>query len=241
MDWLGGHLVRWAHSWGQPTKWLTFMSLALPWWSWSGAQAWPRCKSQQLECNACSAFLPPEICWGTCMMAKKGTLINMRLMPSLWLGATWKLEGAGLPCVPGFSSHGPSSQMYPQLEAWRQWRMLWSVFIMHYMNKIKGKFSSHFNFTFILFCVKRTIPISFMLKGLNRITAQELIFQKTFVWLWNYILYNLLPVIEPDLPLHFLNKGSEVSFMYLQRNLTNCSEYKQAEHMIFGCNPMWLL
>lgn len=79
--------------------------------------------------------------------------INMSLMPSLWLGATWKLAGAGLPLVPDFSSQGSSSQMYPQHEAWMQWHMLWSVFIMHYMNKIKREFSSHFNFTFILFCV----------------------------------------------------------------------------------------
>lgn len=47
--------------------------VTLPWWSLSGAQAWPRWKLQQLECSACSAFLPPEICLGTCMMAKQGT------------------------------------------------------------------------------------------------------------------------------------------------------------------------
>lgn len=65
IGWFGGHLVA---SWSQPTKWLMFTCLALPWWSWSVAQAWPGWKSQQLECNACSAFLPIVICLG----GKKG-------------------------------------------------------------------------------------------------------------------------------------------------------------------------
>lgn len=57
---------------------------------------------------------------------------------------------------------------------------------LHEQNQRKIFFT--FKFHVILFCVERTISISFMLKRLNRrITAQELIFQKSFgiciVWL----------------------------------------------------------